>query len=154
MGKKPLLKKQVKTLRNNVRGKPLQELLLNLGVDLMLRSSDLLNLRVSDVISKSGTIKTEVKVKQKKTGKTILSIPLSKNSIDSIKRHLVDREQDDYIFKGNKSHYTLSPITHRQYSRIVKGWMSSLGVEAVSDYSTHKFKKDQIFCDLSRNTKC
>ena len=61
MGKKPLLKKQVKTLRNNVRGKPLQELLLNLGVDLMLRSSDLLNLRVSDVISKSGTIKTEVR---------------------------------------------------------------------------------------------
>ena len=58
MGKKPLLKKQVKTLRNHVRGKPLQELLLNLGVDLMLRSSDLLNLRVSDVISKSGTIKT------------------------------------------------------------------------------------------------
>ena len=45
MGKKPLLKKQVKTLRNNVRGTPLQELLLNLGVDLMLRSSDLLNLR-------------------------------------------------------------------------------------------------------------
>ena len=78
MGKKPLLKKQVKTLRNNVRGKPLQELLLNLGVDLMLRSSDLLNLRVSDVISKSGTIKTEVKVKQKKTGKRTLSIPLSK----------------------------------------------------------------------------
>ena len=115
MGIKPLLKKQVKTLRNNVRGKPLQELLLNLGVDLMLRSSDLLNLRVSDVISKSGTIKTEVKVKQMKTGKTTLSIPLSKNSIDSIKRHLVDREQDDYIFKGNKSHYTLSPITHRQY---------------------------------------
>ena len=141
MGKKPLLKKQVKTLRNNVSGKPLQELLLNLGVDLMLRSSDLLNLKVSDVISKSGTIKTEVKVKQKKTGKTTLSIPLSKNSIDSIKRHLVDREQDDYIFKGNKSHYTLSPITHRQYSRIVKGWMSSLGVEDVSEYSTHSLRK-------------
>ena len=141
MGKKPLLKKQVKTLRNNVRGKPLQELLLNLGVDLMLRSSDLLNLRVPDVISKSGTIKTEVKVKQKKTGKTTLSIPLSKNSIDSIKRHLVDREQDDYIFKGNKSHYTLSTITHRQYSRIVKGWMSSLVVEDVSEYSTHSLRK-------------
>ena len=61
MGKKPISPAQVKTLRNNVRGKPLQELLLNLGVDLMLRSSDLLNLRVSNVISKSGTIKTEVK---------------------------------------------------------------------------------------------
>ena len=73
MGKKPLLKKQVKTLRSNLRGKPLQELLLNLGVGLMLRSPDLLNLRVSDVISKLGTIKTEMKVKQKKTGKTTQS---------------------------------------------------------------------------------
>ena len=90
---------QVRNLRKIVKDKPLQELLLNLGVDLMLRSSDLLNLRVSDVISKSGTIKTEVEVKQKKTGTTTLSIPLSKNSIDSIKRHLVDREQDDYNLK-------------------------------------------------------
>ncbi len=141
MGKKPLLKKQVQTLRNNVRGKPLQELLLNLGVDLFLRSSDLLSLKVKDVISESGKVKTEVKVKQKKTGRTTLSIPLSKNSINSIKKHLMDREQDDYIFKGNKSHYTLSPITHRQYSRIVKGWMSSLGVEDVSEYSTHSLRK-------------
>jgi len=120
----------------------------------MLRSSDLLNLRVSDVISKLGTIKTVVKVKQKKTGKATLSILLIKNSIDSIKRHLVDKEQDDYIFKGNKSHYNFPPITHRQYSRMVKDWMSSLEVEDVSEYSTHKFKKDQTFCDSSRNTKC
>ena len=141
MGKKPLNQNQVKSLRKLVKDKPLHDLLLNLAVDLMLRSSDLLSLQVKDVLNESGSVKTEVKVKQQKTGKTTLSIPLSKNSIDSIKRHLVDREQDDYIFKGNKSHYTLSPITHRQYSRIVKGWMSSLGVEDVSEYSTHSVRK-------------
>ena len=69
MGKKPITSAQVRTLRNNVKEKPLQELLLNLGVDLMLRSSDLLNLKVSDVVYDSGKVKTEVKVKQKKTGK-------------------------------------------------------------------------------------
>ena len=141
MGKKPLNENQVKSLRKLVKDKPLHELLLNLSVDLMLRSSDLLSLRVKDVMNESGSVKTEVKVKQKKTGKTTLNIPLSKNSINSIKKHLMDREQDDYIFKGNKSHYTLSPITHRQYSRIVKGWMSSLGVEDVSDFSTHSLRK-------------
>ena len=83
MGKKPITSAQVRTLRNNVKNKPLQELLLNLGVDLMLRSSDLLNLKVSDVVSNSGKVKSEVKVKQKKTGKTTLNIPLSKNSINS-----------------------------------------------------------------------
>ena len=141
MGKKPITSAQVRTLRNNVKNKPLQELLLNLGVDLMLRSSDLLNLKVSDVVSDSGKIKSEVKVKQKKTGKTTLNIPLSKDSINSIKKHLVGRDLDSYIFVGNKSHYTKSPITQKQYSRIVKSWMSSLGVEDVNNYSTHSIRK-------------
>ena len=65
----------MKTLRKIVKDKPLHDLLLNLSVDLMLRSSDLLSLKVKDVMNESGTVKTEVKVKQKKTGKTTLSIP-------------------------------------------------------------------------------
>ena len=98
MGKKPLNENQVKSLRKLVKDKPLHELLLNISVDLMLRSSDLLSLKVKDVINESGSVKTEVKVKQKKTGKTTLNIPLSKNSTDAIKKHLVDKEQDDYIY--------------------------------------------------------
>ena len=141
MGKKPITSAQVKTLRNNVKEKPLQELLLNLGVDLMMRSSDLLSLQVSDVVTESGKVKTEVKVKMKKTGKTTLNTPLSKNSIKSIKKHLVGRDLDSWIFVGNKSHYTKSPITQKQYSRIVKGWMSSLGVEDLNNYSTHSLRK-------------
>ena len=99
MGKKPLNEQQIKTLRKIVKNNTLQELLLNLSVDLMLRSSDLLSLKVKDVVSESGSVKTEVKVKQKKTGKTTLSIPLSKNSLDVIKKHLMEREQEDFIFK-------------------------------------------------------
>ena len=67
-GKKPLSEKQVKSLRKLVEGNPLHELLLNLSVDLMLRGSDLLNLKVADVLTESGKVKTEVKVRQKKTG--------------------------------------------------------------------------------------
>ena len=47
MGKKPLNENQVKSLRRLVKDKPLHELLLNLSVDLMLRSSDLLSLKFS-----------------------------------------------------------------------------------------------------------
>ena len=59
MGKKPLNENQVKTLRKLVFDKPLHSLLLNLGCDLMLRSSDLLKLKVSDVMNESGTPKSE-----------------------------------------------------------------------------------------------
>jgi site-specific recombinase XerD len=54
---------------------------------------------------------------------------------------LVGRDLDLWIFVGNKSHYTKSPITQKQYSRIVKGWMSSLGVEDLNNYSTHSIRK-------------
>ena len=141
MGKKPLSEQQVKTLRKLVAEKPLQSLLLNLGCDLMLRAQDLLQMKISSVMNESGTPKTEVKVKQKKTGKTTLSIPLSKNSIDVIKKHLMDKEQDDFIFMGQMGHFMRKPICSQQYARIVKGWMKKLGVEDVSEYSTHSMRK-------------
>jgi len=141
MGKQPLNENQVKTLRKLVENKPLHSLLLNLSVDLMLRSSDLLSLKVKDVINESGSIKTEVKVKQLKTGKTTLNMPLSKNSTDVIKKHLVDKEQEEFIFMGQMGHFMRKPITSQHYARIVKSWMRKLGVEDVSDYSTHSMRK-------------
>ena len=66
MGKKPLNEQQVKTLRKIVSDKPLHELLLNLSADLMLRSSDLLSLRVKDVINESGSVKQKLKSNRRK----------------------------------------------------------------------------------------
>ncbi len=78
-GKKPLSERHVKSLRKLVEGNELHELLLNLGVDLMLRASDLLSLKVSDVLNESGSVKKEVRVKMKKTKKTYFeSAPLPK----------------------------------------------------------------------------
>jgi len=153
MGTKPLNENKVKTLKKIVIDKPLHELLLNLSVDLMLRSSDLLSLRVKDVINESGSIKTEVRVKQKKTGKTTLNIPLSKNSLDVIKKHLVDKKQDDFIFMGQMGHFMKKPICSQQYARIVKGCMKKLGLEDVSEYSTHSMRKTKpsVIYDKTHN---
>ena len=140
-GKKPLSEKQVKSLRKLVEGNPLHELLLNLSVDLMLRGSDLLNLKVADVLTESGKVKTEVKIRQKKTGKTTLLMPLSKNSINVIKKHIVGRDKDDFVFRSSFSHFTKKPLSIFQYSRIVKKWMTMLGKEDISEYSTHSIRK-------------
>ncbi len=96
----------------------------------MLSASDLLNLRVKDLVNKSGSVKSEVKVKMKKTGKTTLSIPLSKNSIHVIKKYLLMRNREDYVFRSSFSHFTKKPLSIFQYSRIVKKWCSDLGVES------------------------
>ena len=67
MGKKPLNQQQVKILRTMLEGKRLHTLLLNIGIDTMLRASDLLVLRTKDLMHESGEPKTELKIKQKKT---------------------------------------------------------------------------------------
>ncbi len=141
-GKRPLSERQVKSLRKLVEGNELHELLLNLSVDLMLRGGDLLRLRVSDVLTESGTVKSEVKIKQQKTNKTTLSIPLSKNSINVIKKYIVGRDMDDFVFRSQFSHFTNKPLSIFQYSRIVKKWMGEhLGLDDVSSFSTHSLRK-------------
>lgn len=143
MGKRPLSKEQIQQLRRIVKGNPLHELLLNLGIDLMLRSSDLRSLKVSDVLNPSGTVKESVSVKQIKTGKRTLAMPILDNSRTAIAEHLSSRSHDDFVFSGNKSNYTRQPISTQQYARIVKGWMVQLGLEDVSEFSTHSMRKSK-----------
>ena len=146
-GKKPLSEKQVVALRKLMEGNELHELLLNLGVDLMLRASDLLNLKVSDVLNESGTVKKEVRVKMKKTKKTTLNLPLSKNSIAVIKKYLPERKREDFIFQSTHYHYTRKPLSIYQYSRIVKNWLRDLGVECFR--VLHSFnKKEKSYFNL------
>ena len=42
---------------------------------------------------------------------------------------------------GSTNHFTKEPLSIYQYSRIVKKWMRELGVEDVSEYSTHSMRK-------------
>jgi len=131
MGKKPLNEQQVKILRKMLAGRRLHTLLLNLGVDTMLRASDLLKLKTKDVMHESREPKTE----------HTLLMPLSENSRDAIKMFLIDTNMDDYIFTGQLSHLTRNPITVKQYGRIVKGWMKLLGVEDLDQYASHSVRK-------------
>ena len=105
-----------------------------------------------NVVAENATIKDEVKAKQKKTGKITLSMPLSKNSIVSIKKHLMDKRQDEFIFKGKKA-YTGKLITIWKCDRIIKGWMSDLGVEDTSNFSTHSMRKTKasVIYDKTKN---
>ena len=41
------------------------------------------------------------------------------------------------------SHFTRKPISTQQYAKIVKKWMQSIGVEDVSQYSTHSLRKSK-----------
>ncbi len=139
-GKKPLSENEVKSLRKLLEENPLHSLLLNIGVDTMLRGSDLLNLKVSDLVTESGKVKTEIRVRMMKTKKNTLLIPLSPNSIKVIKKHIVGNNPDDFVFRSSFPLHK-KPLSIFQYSRIVKKWMTMLGKENISEYSTHSIRK-------------
>ena len=141
MGKKPLSKEQVAALRVLTQNKPLQALLLNLSVDLMLRASDLLGLKVKEVLTPSGEVRETVRVRQRKSSEETIEMPLSFDSRDAILRHLLGRPPEDCIFAGQKYETARKPICTQTFARIIKNWMRELGIEDVRQYSTHSLRR-------------
>ena len=78
---------------------------------------------------------------------------VSKNSISVIKKYLPERKREDFIFRSTHYHYTRKPLSIYQYSRIVKNWLRDLGVEDVSEYSTHSIRKTKssVIYDRTKN---
>ena len=90
---------------------------------------------------KNRNVRDTVKVKQKKTKNYTIDIPLSDHSKESILKFLSDKNADEFIFDGQKSHFTRKAISSVHYQRIIKNWMRMLGVDDVSSYSTHSMRK-------------
>ena len=80
MKKRPFSKNQILTLRKVLSDRPRDLALLNCGVDTGLRSSDLLSLKVKDLLTDWGEVRESFYVKMKKTQKQIL-LELSSNSV-------------------------------------------------------------------------
>jgi len=141
MQKKPLTSQQVSALRTITQHLPLQNLLLNLGVDLMLRAGDLLQLKVRDVVGPDGLPRDFVRVRQSKPGRQSIALPLSQESRDCIQSHLLGTPPNEFVFKGQKFARTKKPLGIHAFARIVKSWVRQLNVRDVAEYSTHSLRR-------------
>jgi integrase len=105
--------------------------LLRVGIDSMLRSSDVVALTVRDV-RHNGEVVAEFAVKQRKTSK-VVQCDLSDKSRAALSEWLAANQHftpDDRIFA----------ITTRQHQRIVKGWCQLLKLDGAL-YSTHSIRR-------------
>ena len=146
MQKKPISPKQVKALSKLLLDKPRDRAMFHVGIDSMLRSSDLRHLTVEDVVDSRGLVREECSLTQQKTGKTVV-FTLSEMTREAVNLWIntSSKTDRDYLFSSRTKAYagkTLKeqPISQVQYQRLVKGWMEQLGV-AVDDYSTHSLRK-------------
>ena len=115
--------------------------LFNMAIDSKLRGCDLVSLKIADVI-RGGTVAKRATTVQRKTQRPV-QFQITKQTRDAVANYLCDRpvENQDYLFK---SRMRWSPhLSTRQYARIVKSWVDSIGLDP-SSYGTHSMRRTKV----------
>lgn len=141
--KRPLLPKHVWAIRvrleiaNNVRDLAL----FNLAIDSKLRGCDLVKLKVVDVYA-AGHVEERASIIQSKTRKP-LRFEITEGTRRSITAWLDDPLMigSEHLWPG-RSHEKLH-ISTRQYARLVRDWVLSIGLEPTS-YGTHLMRRTKV----------
>lgn len=138
--KRPLLPKHVWAIRVRLElAENIRDLaLFNMAVDSKLRGCDLVCLRVSDVYV-AGRVKERTSILQSKTKKPV-QFEITEGTRKSIAAWIGDPAMtgSEYLWPG-RFHDPLH-ISTRQYARMVKEWVSSIGLEP-SAFGTHSLRR-------------
>ena len=112
--------------------------MFNLALDSKLRGCDLVGLKVSD-IQTSDDIRSRAKVIQKKTGKPV-QFEVTKHTREALADWIHFKELNIYnwLFPSRKNRD--NAMTTRQYGRVVKEWIGSIGLPK-SSYATHSLRR-------------
>lgn len=111
------------------------------------RISDLLKLRIGDVLNRDGSIKDEVFIKESKTGKTryLFFGPASKEAIELYLEVLPRFKMSDYLFASRKRNKDGStrPVGRKQAWHIISelGKAISMDREEQLHWGTHSLRK-------------
>lgn len=158
--RKPFTLPQVISIRNILvqNGRYRDLVLFSVGIDTALRSSDLLSLKVKDVLNGQEKIRSKFAVRPMKTNNS-----QSKNThwvelLDFSKIHLKgwilqeNKTAHEYLFTGKMKKD--QPITRRQYANLVKDWAGLINLPT-EEYSTHSVRRtwSNILYEITKNPK-
>ncbi len=138
--KRPLMPKHVWAIRVRLElAENHRDLaLFNMAVDSKLRGCDLICLKVPDVYT-SGRIKERASVVQSKTGKSV-QFEITEGTRKSLREWIGHPGMTGCDFLWPSRFHAPDHISTRQYSRLVKDWVTSIGLEP-SDYGTHSLRR-------------
>jgi len=112
--------------------------MFNLALDSKLRACDFIKLKVRD-IAHGSIVQSRAMLIQQKTG-TPVHFEITKKTRASLQKWISFKSlhSSDYLFGSRiKENYHL---TTRQYARIVKKWVASIGLD-VTSYGTHSMRR-------------
>ena len=136
--------------------------LFNVGIDTMLRASDLLRLSTADVTDHQGDVVSEINIRQKKTNRGHL-VALSSETRDSLADWILHsgKKQEDFLWTsiGNRKTKTRignqeieRHLTREQYANLVKQWAYLARLDP-KRHSTHSMRrtKSSVIYDKTQN---
>ncbi|NOQ80064.1 MAG: tyrosine-type recombinase/integrase [Gammaproteobacteria bacterium] len=141
VGQKPALKiKEIWAIRVRLQiSNRIRDLaLFNMALDSKLRGCDLVKLRVSDIAHGLQIAKRAIVIQQKTHNPVQFEITQETREAVSNWIEFAKLNRNDFLFKSRiKDSQHLST---RQYARIVKGWVSEIGLNSY-DYGTHSLRR-------------
>lgn len=119
--------------------------LFNMAIDSKLRGCDLVCMRVSDVFV-AGRIKERASIVQSKTGKPV-QFEITEGTRKSIHEWITHPGMTGCDFLWPSRFHATDHISTRQYARLVKDWVASIGLEPSADgtHSLRRTKAAQIY---------
>ncbi len=133
--------KIIKNMRAVLKGQSIRnELLFIFGINVGLRISDILKLKIEDLVkSNLKTVKDYVIITEKKTGKTkkFYIGDIVKKVIENYIRELPNLDMSNYVFESRKGENM--PITRQQAYRILNNAAEMIGL-------VEKDQKGTIIC--------
>lgn len=115
--------------------------LFNTAIDSKLRGCDLVSLRVRDVFA-AGHVKDRASVAQSKTSKPV-GFEITETTRHSLERWIADPEMTGSEFLWPSRLHASPHLSTRQYARIMREWVTSIGLEA-SAYGTHSMRRTKV----------
>ncbi|MBW4707269.1 tyrosine-type recombinase/integrase [Roseobacter sp. YSTF-M11] len=148
--KRPLLPKQVWALRARLElaGNLRDLAIFNVAIDSKLRGCDLVRLSVTDLV-KDDCVRERVSVIQGKTKRPV-QFELTKNTRDTVSAWVRSPEMIGCPFMFPSRFHDRPHISTRQYGRLVRDWVISIGLEP-SGYGTHSLRRTKA-AEIYRKT--
>lgn len=148
--KRPLLPKQVWAIRARLElAGYLRDLaLFNVAIDSKLRGCDLVKLAVTDLV-KDDRVRERVSVIQSKTKRPV-QFELTENTRDTVIAWVGLPEMIGCRHMFPSRFHDRPHISTRQYGRIVRDWVTSIGLEP-SGYGTHSLRRTKA-AEIYRKT--
>lgn len=110
-------------------------LLFYMGINTGLRISDIIKLKVKDILNQDRTMKTHIDIIEEKTEKK-KKFKINNGLVEELRQFTLNMDFEEYIFQSRKGNN--KPITRIQAYRILNNAGEKIGLEEIGTHTLRK----------------